>query len=189
MALKLDRIGSRGRTRAAWWLVALLALGALGASASWWRKVQDNARIVSADAAGLEAVAEGAAPQLRFARAQALARRGEFEAALAQYRGLHDDPSLGAAARYNSANLLMRQAAKLRDSALPGQSIPLVELAKQGYRDLLRIDPGHWEARYNYERAQRLQPDPDESDAAIAEPRNDAERAATTMRGVAPGLP
>ena len=83
----------------------------------------------------------------------------------------------------------MRQAMAVQNSPNPGQAVTLIELAKQGYRELLRNDPEHWDARYNLERAQRLLPEPEEIDPAIAEPRNDAERAATTMRGVAPGLP
>jgi mxaK protein len=106
-----------------------------------------------------------------------------------RYHTLHDDPGLGAAARYNSANLLMRQAIALRAGSEPGKAIALIELAKENYRDLLRADPLYWEARYNLERAQRLLAEPDELEAAPPESRRDAERAATTMRGYSPGLP
>ena len=54
---------------------------------------------------------------------------------------------------------------------------------------MLRIDPEHWDARYNLERAQRLLADPDEQEAEPAGPQRNAERAATTMRGYSPGLP
>ncbi|WP_309626893.1 hypothetical protein [Methylibium sp.] len=198
MALKPGGLDLRLGTRTAWRLLALAVVLATSAGLSWYSKARDNALI----AAGAEALAGAASaampvdaasaaesPALRFARAHALAERGDVEAALALYRGLQSDPVVGTAARYNSANLLMRQALVLRDSPSPGQAIPLIELAKQGYRDVLRSEPLHWDARYNYERAQRLQPDPDGSDPAIAEPRNDAERAATTMRGISPGLP
>ena len=41
----------------------------------------------------------------------------------------------------------------------PFQAQALVELAKQRYRDLLRADPGDWDARYNLERALWLAPE------------------------------
>ena len=126
---------------------------------------------------------------MQFAQAHALAASGADDAALAHYGVLQDDTPLGQAARYNSANLLMRQAVALREAEKPGQALALIELAKEHYRDVLRREPSHWNARYNLERAQRLVPDPDEADAPVAGPSRSAERAATTMRGFSPGLP
>ena len=78
----------------------------------------------------------------------------------------------------------------VRAGTQPGQAIALIELAKELYRDVLRADPQHWDARYNLDRAQRLLPDPDEApEAAPPDTHRDAERAATTMRGYSPGLP
>lgn len=111
------------------------------------------------------------------------------DAALHGYRSLQDDSPLGQAARYNSANLLMRQAVIVRASTQPGQAITLIELAKEMYRDVLRVEPQHWAARYNLERAQRLLADPEEAEALPVGPERNAERAATTMRGYSPGLP
>ena len=128
-------------------------------------------------------------PELQFALAHAQAASGAGEDALKRYRGLQGDSALGQAARFNSANLLVRQAIEVRNSTQPGLAIPLLELAKESYREVLRHDPGHWDARYNLERAQRLLPDPDESPAEPADGRRDAERAVTTMRGYSPGLP
>jgi mxaK protein len=65
----------------------------------------------------------------------------------------------------------------------------MIELAKEGYREILRANPADWAARYNLERAQRLVPDPDELDEAPPELNRSAERAATTMRAFSPGLP
>ncbi len=128
--------------------------------------------------------------QVRFAHAHALAAAGQPEPALQRYRALQTDPSVGQAARFNGANVLMRQAVGVRAGPQPGQAIALIELAKEAYRDVLRADPQHWAARYNLERAQRLLADPDESvDEAPPDGRRDAERSVTTMRGYAPGLP
>ena len=176
---------TRARVRAAW---ALLGALAVAAAVDAVRLVQAE-RINTQIAAGNVPATHDAAPPLRFAQAQAQAASGATEAALRQYGTLQDDTRLGRAARYNSANLLMRQAVVLREKAQPGQALALIELAKEHYREVLRRDPQDWNARYNLERAQRLVPDPDGADEPPPEAPRAAERAATTMRGYAPGLP
>ena len=183
-------LNSRGLTRAVLGLVVALAVAALVDAAGLWRSLQLNQRIASGQViADADQAAQGSAPELRFAQAHALAASGATEAALNHYRALQGDSPLGQAARFNSANLLLRQATLLRAGAQPGQAIALIELAKETYRDVLRHDAQNWDARYNLERAQRLLPDPDEADSEPPEPAPDRERAATTMRGVSPGLP
>jgi mxaK protein len=180
------RLLSRSTTRVVWLLLAVTALAAAVEGALWMRDRQSNALIA---AAAVPPDQNDGPPPLRFAQAHALAASGADDAALARYGALQGDSPLGQAARYNSANLLMRQAVALRAEDKPGQALALIELAKEHYRDVLRHDPGHWPARYNLERAQRLVPDPEESDAPVAGPQRSAERAATTMRGFSPGLP
>jgi mxaK protein len=174
------------RTRAVLGLLAVIAVVAAIDGALTWRQHQWNESIVSGP---LPSEGKDLPPQVRFAQAHAQAGSGADEAALHLYRSLEDDSPLGRAARYNSANLLMRQAVLVQAGAEPGKAIALIELAKEIYRDVLRVDPQQWDARYNLERAQRLLPDPDEMDTAPPENRRDAERAATTMRGHSPGLP
>jgi mxaK protein len=179
--------GRRVLVRAALALLAIVAMAAVVDLVQWWRAERLAQQIATlADDAAPDA---GEAPLLRLARAARAAERGDTDAAINLYRSLHGDAQAGTIARYNGSNLLMREAMRLRGAGMAGQAVTLIELAKQGYRDLLRADPGHWEARYNLERAQRLVPEPEDVDPSIAEPRNDAERAATTMRGVSPGLP
>ncbi len=170
-------------------LVLLLAVAAFDAARTSrqqrWNEAINDAITTSAPVAD----AKAAPPEWQFAQAYAQAASGATEEALKRYRALQGDSPLGQAARYNSANLLMRQALEVRAGAQPGQAIPLIELAKEIYREVLRDDPGFWDARYNLERAQRLLPDPDEAEAAPPESKRDAERAVTTMRGYSPGLP
>ena len=179
---------SRQATRAALALAVLLIAAALLDAALLWRDRQRNALI----AAGA-APADSSVPELRFARAHALAHSpaasGSTDAALNAYRALQADPMLGAAARFNSANLLLRQAIEAQAGGEPAQAVPLIELAKEQYRELLRQHPQHWDARYNLERAQRLRPDPQDSDFDPAAAPRDRERAATTMRAQTLGLP
>jgi mxaK protein len=171
-------------TRVVWGLAALLSAAIALDAALLWRDEARNALI----AAGTPP-AETAVPDLRFAQAYALAGSGAGEAALNTYRGLQSDSALGAAARFNSANLLLRQALELRAGAQPAQALPLIELAKEQYRALLRQDPQHWDARYNLERAQRLLPDPQDAEFEPTAAPRERERAATTMRAQTLGLP
>jgi mxaK protein len=176
---------SRRAVRIAGLLLGLLVLAVAVDATRLVRLARWNAQI---DAGGAGAAADAPAA-VRFAAAHAQAASGASDAALNRYGALQDDSPLGRAARYNAANLLMRQAIVLQTGAQPGQALPLVELAKEHYREVLRRDPGHWNARYNLERAQRLVPDPDEADLAPPAVQRNAERAATTMRGHSPGLP
>jgi mxaK protein len=183
-------LATRRRTRWVFALLGLIVLAALVDAAILWRASQTNTLIASGQSIP---DAPGQPPELRFAQAHALAQAraasGARDAALNRYRALQSDAHLGAAARYNSANLLVRQAIEVQASTQPGQAIALLELAKEYYRDVLRDDPTQWDARYNLERAQRLLPDPDEDDAGPMGQERNRERAVTTMRGYSPGLP
>lgn len=183
-------LATRQRTRVVLALLVLLVAVAATDAARTWRQARWNDAIeTGAPASGPGPVP----PEMQFALAHAHAASATTgtarEEALNRYRALQGDSPLGQAARYNSANLLMRQALEVRAGAQPGQAIPLIELAKEIYREVLRHDPGFWDARYNLERAQRLLPDPDEADTAPPDSKRDAERAVTTMRGYSAGLP
>lgn len=120
--------------------------------------------------------------EARFARALAFAESGDAGAALEIYKALiRSGPAeLKRAALYNLGNLHLHEAMKSgRDEA--ARSLPLIELAKQSYRDLLRIDPGDWDARYNLERALQLAPEIEEQ--AAHEPPEPPQRAISTAPG------
>jgi tetratricopeptide (TPR) repeat protein len=113
-------------------------------------------------------------PEARLARAVALSRL-DYDGALAAYKSIiqSNREDLRRIALYDLGNLNLRQSVQygLADEA---QSLPLTELAKQSYRDLLRRDPTDWDARYNLERALRLAPEEDTDateDAAPPDPR------------------
>jgi len=197
--------------------LVLLALAAVLDGWRLWRLQRWNARITAVAAAGPAPMAaasappragasagagaaasapaaaddgaEATVPELLFAQAHALAAQGAVDAAVSRYALVPADTPLGRSARFNGANLLLRQGLQLREGPQPGQALALIELAKEGYRELLRQDPAHWPARYNLERAQRLVPDPEDGPDEPAGPSRAAERAATTMRGYSPGLP
>jgi len=123
-----------------------------------------NDAIARADADQLDS----SVPEAVFARAAVLSRAGDFADAATTYKLLIQDDAteLRARARYNLGNAYLREALKNGvDEAI--QSLPLIELAKQNYRDLLRDNPLDWDARYNLELALRLAPEV--YDAAVAE--------------------
>lgn len=188
--------GRPGWRRALPWLLLALALAGLGREALLaqqrrdWRLALDQGAVPAAAASATAASWQDDAQPLvrRFAQAGALARAGQDEAALARYRSLYDDPLLGLPARFNAANLLLRRAVALREAGQADKAYPLVELAKEGYRQVLRQAPDHRPARYNLERAQRLNPEVDAESLEVVAPEH-AERAATTMRSVGQGLP
>ena len=121
-------------------------------------------------------------PEAKFARAVALARAGDYEGALLAYKDLAQGrrTDLRRAALYNLGNLHMRAA--LADAqATQEQVLPLVELAKQSYRELLRENPLDWDARYNLERALYRSPE-GEDQVAEEETPPPRERSVATLR-------
>jgi mxaK protein len=144
-----------------------------------------NAAIASAQTTDLDA----RVPEAQFARALGLARAGKFDAALNIYKSLTRStrPDIRLAALYNTGNVYMREAEK-RSADEGFESLPLVELAKQAYRDVLRQQPVDWDARYNLERALYLAPElefeGDESDAPMKE-----RRVQSTLRSEVVNLP
>jgi mxaK protein len=144
-----------------------------------------NAAIASARVSDFDATL----PEARFARALALARAGESEAAVKAYKALieGDRSDLKQAALYNLGNLYMRDA--LQDGASEAfRLLPLVELAKQRYRDVLRQNPADWDARYNLSRALQLAPEIEQE----VEPDEDPpqkEQSVSTLQGARIDLP
>jgi mxaK protein len=128
-------------------------------------------------------------PQAQLAHAIAFAKAGKFTTALKAYKALLDAPDeVRLPALYNLGNLNMREALK-NGQGEAQRALPLIELAKQSYRDDLRSNPADWDARYNLERALWLSP---EYDDPILE-RNQApvhsEHAMSTLQGAKMDLP
>lgn len=144
-----------------------------------------NAAIASARVSDFDA----AVPEARFARALALARAGQSEAAVKAYKALieGDRRDLSQAALYNVGNLYMRDA--LENGASEAfRSLPLIELAKQRYRDVLRNEPVDWDARYNLSRALLLAPEI-EQQVEEKEPPPNKEQSVSTLQGARIDLP
>lgn len=148
----------------------------------------------SASGAASADVPRDAPREVRLARATALSQGGAYDAAFKTYSGLIDPAALdgiGRHALYNLGTMYLRQALATQpaDSGTPlaasTDAGPLIELAKQRYRDLLRAAPDDWDARYNLERALRLAPE--ENEALAEEVNTNVERRNVMLRGMDPG--
>jgi len=128
--------------------------------------------------------------EARFAHALALSAAGRYEAALAADKALlqGEGSPLRPAVLYNLGNLHLREALK-NGTLHAGDALPLVELAKQSFRDALRADPADWDARYNLERALGLAPEVDELASDDNAPPVDRERTVTTAPAIRSDLP
>ena len=136
------------------------------------------------------ATADRAVPEARFAQALALSAAGRYEPALRAHKALVQDgpEALREATLYNLGNLHLREALKSWPASADA-SAPLVELAKQSYRDALRADPADWDARYNLERALQLAPEADDDAADAGAPEPDKELTITTAPAGRSDLP
>lgn len=140
------------------WLIVGLAALALHDGYQWLRAAQLNRALVQA---GADEHVEADHPLLHFARAHALQQAGDFDAALKAYAAIDpgSDERLASAVRYNLANLYLRRALEHRENGADDLALPLVELAKEYYRELLRRDSGDWSVKYNLELALRMAPE------------------------------
>ena len=139
-------------------LIALFVVAALYDGLHLWRASQLNHELAQLDAGGDVA---GEHPYVRFARAYALQQDGEFDAALEGYAAIDvpEDHRLQRDIDYNLANLYLRRGLEYRESGADDLALPLVELAKEHYRELLRNNSSDWSSKYNLELALRIAPE------------------------------
>lgn len=133
--------------------------------------------------------ADHLSPEGRLSRAVALAKF-DYDAAFAAFKAIiqSNREDLRRIALYDLGNLHLHQAieAGVADNA---QSLPLTELAKQSYRDLLRRDSYDWDARYNLERALRLAPEDEDDSDEDTNPPDPREHERTTIADPRMDLP
>jgi mxaK protein len=101
------------------------------------------------------------APEVRLARAMVLSKSRAYADAQKLYDALIQDEDSGHvanAALFDLGNMYVRQATG-EGSGGTLRSLPLLEQAKQRYRQLLRAAPDDWDARYNLERVLWLVPE------------------------------
>ena len=119
----------------------------------------------------------------QFAQAFDLQQQGEFKAAVQAYAAIQAESQsqLQLDIKYNLAGLYFREALQMRNAGDNDLAMPLIELAKQNYREILRVDSGHWDAKYNIELALVLAPELDPADAMAERNPERSPRAITKM--------
>jgi mxaK protein len=169
-------------------VLAALDLHRLYAIAHWNEQIaaiETSAALPIVGALGADAPAEA-----RFAAAWVAAQHGELTRAVALYREIAQArPDLAGAALYDAANALMREGDRIAGMGDWVGARPLLELAKETYREALRRDSSRWDARYNLERALRLAPEEEDVRGEPMPTGGESERSVTTMRAFTLGLP
>lgn len=96
-----------------------------------------------------------------FAKAYAAHSAAAYQDARVIYGQLASSAAgeLRKAALFNLGNTYLEQAQQIDMDSNPDLVLPLIELAKESYRELLLIDSTYWPAKFNLERALRLLPD------------------------------
>lgn len=133
-------------------------------------------------------ISEATPPELVFAAAQWKDAEGDYQQALSLYGSIQQAgrPELQAAVRYNMATIYLREAAKVWNAVgvmEHARVSTLVQMAKENYQAVLRIEPDNWDARFNLEYAYRITPPPRER------PKADFQGTKTSVFSTLPSLP
>lgn len=156
LALQLRR--ARGPLIAALLIASLASL----AYCLWQLRGLDrqNAEIAALQA-GKDIGAHAAAGEVQLARASFLIDRDRFDEAQAVVDAAKPTatPHVMARMLYNQANANVRRAFAAIEGGKHDAAIPLTKLAKDAYREALRLEPGFWNAKHNYDVATRLMRD------------------------------
>jgi mxaK protein len=177
-------------------LKTLLAGGVVGAVISGsllYSKLQINSTIDRLRAGkDVEVDPASAAPALLEARAAYLLRRNRIDEAqpMLDEAGERAGPAINVRMLYNMANARVRAAITAIEKGDFDKAIPLVTLAKSEYRSALRLDPSHWDAKYNLDVAMRLVRDlPQAVGEDEDKPLETPEKLWTDLPGAPKGLP
>ena len=170
-----------------WWcLLTILALGGASFQGLLVYKLERlNHVIANPDKLVVD---ENSSDALIFAKAMRLDHTGNSIEATRLYASLRncDDRDLRARAYHNLGTIYLRDGSKhwnargVLDYAYVSSQ---VELAKENYREALRLNPDDWDARFNLEYAWRITPPPKET------PKSDFKATKPSVFSTLPGLP
>jgi mxaK protein len=182
----VDRVMSLRRSPALIRVLLALLLAGTGYESGALYQVYRYNRLI-ADPAHIE-TNEATAPELVFAKAYATARTGDRQEALHLYGTLlhRGGKRFQARVRHNLGTLYLQDAAALWNAKGVLEYVrvnTLVAAAKENLREALRLDPDHWDARYNLEYAYRITPPPKE------QPKSDFKASKGSVYATMPSLP
>jgi mxaK protein len=138
--------------------VVTLALAAASAGLLWETNVAQN-RTITALIGGYDVtVSSDAAPELLFARAYFLLEHARFDdaqqiASSLEHRG---SDQLRADLHYDMGNARLKLAFDKIEGGDFDAAGALVGLAREDYREAIRLNPDGWNARFNFDVASRL---------------------------------
>jgi mxaK protein len=120
----------------------------------------------------------------QYAAAYELQQRQDFRKAVEAYAAVEAGPAsrMHIDVKFNLANLYFRRALQLREAGSQDLAMPLIELAKQNYKEILRIEDGHWDAKHNLELALVLAPELDAIDSLAERNPERSPRALTKIQ-------
>ncbi|MGH8567055.1 MAG: tetratricopeptide repeat protein [Gammaproteobacteria bacterium] len=158
-----------------------------------WRDVRVNRGIDTLMAGHDAPVPKDPAPEILLARGARWVRAGEEDQAISIYNLLSADRRvdgrLRVSAYYNLGNVYLRRGMAQAQAMKVDRARTAIQIAKEIYRDALRIDPRHWDARYNLETAGYVVPDLPLGDADPDEDGPHSKDAWSDMQGFPSGLP
>lgn len=177
------------------WVALALSIGALLFNAGALLSVHsDNAlieQLVAGKDVDVSKVISGK-PELRLARALYLKQKHRYDEALSTLSLIMEqgDQVFRAKVRYNLGNLYLEQAMNHVETMKMNEALPLVDLAKQAYRQALALNSQDWDSKYNLEVAMRLLPEMDRINSGNEDdPKKQATQLWTTVPGFPRGLP
>jgi len=184
------------RARVSLWLAGLilvLALGIAGYSTVRLLLAQHDNRLILSLGQGHDLATSASDPaQLLYARLHFLLLRDRLDEAQPLLNQIvrDGDARQSAVALYAMANARLRVAFAQLEKGRIDPAIPLVRLAKEGYRRALGLDPEFWDAKYNLDIAMRLVRDfPQIEQSGEELPPEAAKKLWTELPGLPKGLP
>jgi len=192
--MKALAVPTRARLRI--WLTSFFLVAALGVVAVSGAQLllarHDNALIRSL-AQGHDLATSASDPlPLLYARLHFLLLRDRLDEAQPLLNQILRDGAArqSSVALYAMANARLRVAFAQLEKGRIDPAIPLVRLAKEGYRRALGLDPAFWDAKYNLDIAMRLVRDfPQIEESGEELPPEAAKKLWTELPGLPKGLP
>jgi mxaK protein len=156
--LDLRRFWGRIKTAFIIGLVVAFALAATAAAAFLAVHAARNRSIATLIGGHDVAVATDAAPKLIFARAYFLMNHNRLEdaQALVSRLDIRGSRRLRADLHYDMANASLKVAFDKIDERDFDAAGAFVSLAREDFREAMRLDPDDWDARFNFDVASRL---------------------------------
>lgn len=144
-------------------IAALLTVSVLTLCYSMWtlHRINQQNTAIAALQSGDDAALQTGSGAVALARMNFLIARDRFDEAQAVVDAAKSTSTPHVLSRmlYNQANANVRRAFAAVEASKADAAIPLIKLAKDSYREALRLDPQFWNAKHNFDVATRLMRD------------------------------